>query len=263
MRPLHITTFVFTSCVIISLIVPQMLTFPQIPINDKTGIMTPWTEGNHGKHKMFDQTTFADKACNIWKENPNISRILFYFFMQEECDSNRQVQDATWNIHLFVAAELVVFAILFSLAFNYAQHCEPRARSLIYVSAALWVTSFCFDVLGAYSYEDLNNFVYQQTYDISGIIYPSRFVSNATKGVHHVSFDDQESFADRACDMKRIFATDMNHWFIIINNCALKSMGDHKICSIAFKILAMCMLIVANVMQLCEARHRQYAVIKN
>lgn len=257
MRALHITTFVFTSCVIISFIVPRMLTFPQIPINNKTGIMTPWTEENHCMHKLFDQTTFADNACNIWKENPNVTRILFYFFMQEECDSNNQVDNATWNIHLFVTAEFVVFTILLSVAVNCAQQCETRARILIYVSATLWATSFCFDVLGTYSYEDLNNFVYQQTYDINGTIYSSHFVSNATEDIHRVFFNDQQSFAHRACDMKRIFTIDRTHWFIVINNCALKNMGDHKICSIVFKILAMCMLIVANIMQLYDTRHRQ------
>jgi len=257
MRALHITTFVFTSCIIISFIVPLMLTFPQIPINNKTGIMTPWTEENHCTHELFDQATFVDNACKIWNENQNVTPILFYFFMEEECDSNKQVDDATWNIHLFVTVEFVVFAILLSIAINYAQQCEARARILIYVSAALWATSFCFDVLGTYSYEDLNNFVYQQTYDVNGTIYPSRFVSNVTEDTHRVFFNDQQSFADRACDMKRIFAVDKTHWFIVINNCALKNMGDYKICSIVFKILAMCMLIVANIMQLCEERHSQ------
>lgn len=256
MRALHIITFVFTSCVIISLIVPLMLTFPQIPINNKTGIMTPLTEGNRGTHKLFYQTTFADNACNIWKENPNISHILFYFFMQEECDNNKQVDAATWNIHLFVAAELVVFAILLSVVINFAQQCEARARILIYVSAVLWTTSFCFDILGTYSYEDLNNFVYQQTYDVNGIIYPRSFFGDTSEDTHHVFFNDQQSFADRACDMKRIFTIDKTNWFIVINNCALKDLGKHKICSIVFKILAICMLIVANIMQICEVQNR-------
>jgi hypothetical protein len=220
--------------------------FPQIAIGENVGILIPWENHTPGPEIFFKKNTFMNATCYMWNNYPNISRIQFYLDVPVETyESDTQ----TKNIYAFLIIETIIFMILSILIFNTTSSARSLINLLISLFILMWIISVGFDIRGTENYDTLNGFVYQNTYNVRGKVFPSKSLTNASDKEMGVYFYGQSTFVRQVCDMRNYFYYNGDYWFMTFKDCNPMDnfLDTNKICSIMLKSISLFMLIVANV----------------
>jgi len=255
MNPLHITTFVFILYAISFFVAPKYIGFAQIPIDKHIGVLVPWNNNVSGGMTIFDKNSFMNETCYMWNTYPNISRIQFYLFMAAEGCEMRETDIHIKNIYAFLTAEVLIFMILSLLIFNAASSTRLFINLSVSLFLLMWIISIVFDIFGTFDYNTLNSFVYQNTYNVYGKVFPSKWISNASEKEMGVYFNDQATLIRQVCDMRNYFYYNGDTWFMTFKTCELSNhfLDTNKMVSIMLKSVSLFILIVTNIILKCDS----------
>uniref|UniRef100_A0A6C0C6R0 Uncharacterized protein n=1 Tax=viral metagenome TaxID=1070528 RepID=A0A6C0C6R0_9ZZZZ len=252
MNKLHVITIVFILYAVSFFIAPRYIRFPQIAIDDQFGLLIPWAGNNSDEPIVFNKNTFMKETCHIWNTYPNITRIQFYLGAPVGT-YERDIQ--TKNIYSFLVVETIIFIILSILIFGTGSSTPLLVNFLVNLSLLMWIISVGFDILGTADYYALNGFVYQNTYDAYGKVFPSKWLTNASDKEMGVYFYDQFTLVKQVCDMRNYFYYNGDNWFMTFKNCTAKDnfLDSNKICSVILKLTSLGLLVFTNIVYRCTS----------
>lgn len=200
---------------------------------------------------IFDDQTLMNKMCNIWNREPDISYM--HIRIGPGCGVNAEYQTQVDRIYIYLCFETLMFFILAGLFIHNIHKEHWSIRSILYLCLLLWAIGIVFDITATTNYDTMNNFVYQQLYDIDGYIYRGTVVSDHDKFPWaQEKFTSQSSFMDMTCHALK-YPNNGTYWIFLSDTTPYSpnhSLGNYKITSLAFKSSSLFLLIIVNIIGL-------------